>query len=76
MSWREIATAAGYVELPAAASIPLRSITACQGNHSLETMISLCLVCHVKVHRTKAVLSDMPPLLLELWREQHPYGHV
>jgi hypothetical protein len=27
------------------------------------------------VHRTKAVLSHMPPLLLELWREQHPRGH-
>jgi hypothetical protein len=21
------------------------------------------------------VLSQMPPLLLELWREQHPEGH-
>ena len=25
--------------------------------------------------RTKAVLSEMPLLLLELWREQHPEGH-
>ncbi len=31
--------------------------------------------CHAKIHRTKAVLSLMPPLLLELWREQHPKGH-
>jgi len=23
----------------------------------------------------KAALSAMPPLLLELWREQHPKGH-
>lgn len=38
-------------------------------------MISLCLGCHAKVHRTKAVLSEMSPLLLELWREQHPDGH-
>ncbi len=38
-------------------------------------MISLCPGCHAKVHRTKAVLSQMPPLLLELWREQHPKGH-
>jgi hypothetical protein len=38
-------------------------------------MISLCPGCHAKVHRTKAVLSQMPPLLLELWREQHPNGH-
>jgi hypothetical protein len=29
----------------------------------------------LKVHLTKAVLSRMPPLLLELWREQHPKGH-
>jgi hypothetical protein len=27
------------------------------------------------VHRTKGELSQMPPLLLELWREQHPEGH-
>jgi hypothetical protein len=26
-------------------------------------------------HRTKAVLSLMLPLLLKLWREQHPNGH-
>jgi hypothetical protein len=38
-------------------------------------MISLCPGCHAKVHRTIAVLSAMPPLLLELWREQHPDGH-
>jgi hypothetical protein len=38
-------------------------------------MISLCPGCHAKVHRTKAVLTQMPALLLELWREQHPNGH-
>ena len=38
-------------------------------------MISLCPGCHAKVHRTKAVLNAWPPLLLELWREQHPDGH-
>jgi hypothetical protein len=38
-------------------------------------MISLCPGCHAKVGRTKVVLSQMPPLLLELWREQHPLGH-
>jgi hypothetical protein len=38
-------------------------------------MISLCPGCHAKVGRTKAVLSQMPALLLELWREQHPLGH-
>ncbi len=38
-------------------------------------MLSLCPGCHAKIHRTKAVLSAMLPLLLELWREQHPKGH-
>jgi hypothetical protein len=41
----------------------------------LHLMISLCPGCHAKVGRTKVVLSQMPPLLLELWREQHPLGH-
>ncbi len=36
--------------------------------------ISLCPGCHAKVHRTKAVLTEMSPLLLLLWREQHPDG--
>jgi hypothetical protein len=37
-------------------------------------MTSLRPGCHAKVHRTIAVLTEMPPLLLELWREQHPRG--
>ena len=45
------------------------------GKSVLNLMISLCPGCHAKVHRTKAVLSQMPQLLLELWREQHPEGH-
>ncbi len=45
------------------------------GRSLLRTMISLCPGCHAKVHRTKAVLSAMPLLLLTLWREQHPRGH-
>jgi hypothetical protein len=45
------------------------------GKSLLHLMISLCPACHAKVGRTKAVLSEMPPLLLELWREQHPNGH-
>ena len=45
------------------------------GRSVLHLMISLCPGCHAKVHRTKAVLTQMPPLLLELWREQHPNGH-
>jgi 5-methylcytosine-specific restriction endonuclease McrA len=45
------------------------------GRSLLHLMIALCPACHAKVHRTKAVLSLMSPLLLELWREQHPNGH-
>jgi len=45
------------------------------GKSVLGLMLSLCPGCHAKVHRTRLVLSAMPPLLLELWREQHPTGH-
>lgn len=45
------------------------------GKSVLPLMISLCPVCHAKVHRTKAVLAAMPALLLKLWRELHPDGH-
>ncbi len=45
------------------------------GRSLLHLMISLCPGCHAKIGRTKAVLTKMPPLLLELWREQHPEGH-
>ena len=45
------------------------------GRSRLELMISLCPACHAKIHRTRAVLSEMPSLLLELWRELHPCGH-
>jgi 5-methylcytosine-specific restriction endonuclease McrA len=45
------------------------------GKSILNLMISLCPACHAKVSRTRAVLSHMPPLLLELWREQHPRAH-
>ncbi len=45
------------------------------GKSVLALMISLCPGCHAKVHRTKAVLTAWPRLLLELWREQHPTGH-
>jgi hypothetical protein len=41
----------------------------------MNLMLSLCPSYHAKIHRTRAVLSAMPPLLLALWREQHPNGH-
>lgn len=45
------------------------------GRSALNLMIALCPACHARVHRTLAALSEMPPLLLQLWREQHPKGH-
>ena len=45
------------------------------GKSLLHLMISLGPRCHAKVGRTKCVLSEMPSLLLLLWREQHPDGH-
>ena len=44
------------------------------GKSLLHLMIALCPGCHAKVHRTKAALAEMSPLLLKLWREQHPNG--
>ena len=45
------------------------------GKSVLNLMLSLCPGCLAKIYRTNTVLSAMPPLLLELWREQHPNGH-
>ena len=45
------------------------------GKSVLHLMIALCAGCHAKVHRTKVVLTEFPPLLLVLWREQYPEGH-
>ena len=49
--------------------------SSCAGPILLQLMITLCPGCHAKVHRTRAVLAILPPLLVELWREQHPGGH-
>jgi hypothetical protein len=45
------------------------------GRSLLSLTLSLCPGCHAKVHRPNAVLSAIPPLLLDLLREQHPKGH-
>ena len=44
------------------------------GKVCLKLMITLC-PGGTLVHRTLAVHSEMPPLLLQLWREQHSDGH-
>ena len=45
------------------------------GVSKLPLMISLCPACHAIVSRTRVMRRHVPPLLLELWREQHPNGH-
>jgi len=69
-----MAIAAVFAELRGDANVPSLFIIAYQEN-PFSIIISLCPGCHAKVGRTKVVLSQMPPLLLELWREQHPLGH-
>ncbi len=45
------------------------------GVSKLALMISLCPACHAIVSRTRVMRRNIPALLLELWREQHPNGH-
>lgn len=74
--WSVMAAAAECAELPAGRD--KRSIIVhhrVPGKSALKTLVSLCPACHAKLHHTKVVFSEMPPLLLELWREQHPEGH-
>jgi hypothetical protein len=69
-----MAIAAVFAELRGGANAPSLFIIGYREN-PYSLMISLCPGCHAKVGRTKVVLSQMPSLLLELWREQHPLGH-
>jgi hypothetical protein len=45
------------------------------GKSVLHLMIAPWAGCHAKVHRTKVVLTEFPPLLLALGREQYSEGH-
>ena len=45
------------------------------GKSVLHLMIALYAGCHAKVHWTKVVFTEFSPLLLVLWREQHPKDH-
>ena len=45
------------------------------GRSELGLMITLCLACHARVTRQLALNACWPPLLVELWREQHPEAH-
>lgn len=35
-------------------------------------LITLCPACHARVHRSRCLRAYVPPLLVILWREQHP----
>ena len=45
------------------------------GVSKLHLMITLCAAHHAQVGRLQTAKKPMPPLLLQLWREQHPDGH-
>lgn len=42
------------------------------GVSELDRMIALCPRHHGIVERREMAIAEMPPLLLELWRERHP----
>ncbi len=42
------------------------------GVSELDRMIALCPRHHGIVEQREVALGEMPPLLLELWRERHP----
>ena len=40
--------------------------------HTYDSLITLCAVCHARLHRLGAIHRWVPEPLLELWAEQHP----
>jgi hypothetical protein len=42
------------------------------GDNQKRRLITLCIGCHVRVHRYRALRSWVPEVLLRLWRERHP----
>ena len=40
--------------------------------NELAWLITVCARCHAVVHRLQRLDRYLPPLLLDLWREQHP----
>ena len=45
------------------------------GFSKLHLMITLCAAHHAQVERLQVAVKPMSPLLITLWREQHPQGH-
>ena len=42
------------------------------GCNEIEWLITLCAGCHAVAHRLQRLDRYLPPLLIVLWREQHP----
>ena len=42
------------------------------GVNRRRRLITLCIGCHTRVHRFRALRSWVPEVLLKLWRERHP----
>jgi ribosomal protein S14 len=42
------------------------------GENAEAALITLCLTCHVRLHRTRALRHWLPQTLFELWRELNP----
>ena len=45
---------------------------ALSGVNRRHRLITLCIGCHTRVHRFRALRNWVPELLLKLWRERHP----
>ena len=42
------------------------------GDNQKRRLITLCVGCHTRVHRYRALWTWVPEVLLRLWRERHP----
>jgi hypothetical protein len=43
-----------------------------EGRNERRLLITLCISCHVRLHRYRGFSRWIPKVLLELWRETHP----
>jgi hypothetical protein len=42
------------------------------GQHAPDLLITVCLACHVRIHRLAALHHYVTPELVPFWTEQHP----
>jgi hypothetical protein len=42
------------------------------GHNEKRLLITLCISCHVRLHRYRGLSRWIPKVMLELWREIHP----